>query len=41
MYQQAHQSDDRHHSWTGWRGAAALFVVMAVVAAGHAVANTC
>lgn len=38
MYQPPHQSDDRH-DWTGWRGAAALFVVMAVVAAGHAVAS--
>jgi hypothetical protein len=39
MYQPPHQSDDRHDDWTGWRGAAALVVVMAVVAAGHAVAE--
>jgi hypothetical protein len=39
MYQAPHQSDNRHHDWTGWRGAAALVVVMALVAAGHAAAK--
>jgi hypothetical protein len=39
MYHPTQQSDEGHHDWTGWRGAAALFVVMAVVAAGHAVAK--
>ena len=39
MYQPPHQSDQRHHDWTGWRGAVALVTVMAVVVAGHAVAR--
>ena len=39
MYQPLHRPDHRHHSWTGWRGAAALVAVMAVVTAGHAMAR--
>jgi hypothetical protein len=37
MYQPLNPPDDRHHDGTGWRGAAALFVVMTAVVAGHAV----
>ena len=40
MYQPLHRSDQRHHSWTGGRGAAALAAFMAVVAAGHAMAGS-
>jgi hypothetical protein len=39
MYLPLHQSDHRHDDGTGWRGAVALFVVMMVIAAGHAVAT--
>ena len=39
MSQPQHQPGRRHHDGAGWRGVAALFAVMAFVAAGHAVAR--